>query len=126
MNGNGVDLSEFVQLEQSLQLPARRLESARLLLAENFVEFGSSGRVYTKAAVVDLFAHTATKDQGEPPEMLDFEARLITPDTVLVTYRSITCGAVLGPSARRSSIWQRVEGHWQMLFHQGTPISPTA
>ena len=122
MNGNGVDLSEFVQLERSLQAPATRLERAKLLLADGFVEFGSSGRVYTKVAVVDAFAGAAADDPGDAPEMLDFEARSIAPDTVLVTYRSVSGGADLGHSARRCSIWQRVEGRWQMLFHQGTPI----
>ena len=124
MNGNGVDLREFVQLERSLQAPAIRLENARQLLAESFVEFGSSGRAYTKPDVVEAFAQAAAEDRGDLPEMLDFAARSLAPDTVLVTYRSIS--GEPGRSVRRSSIWQRVEGHWQMLFHQGTPIPPAA
>jgi len=26
----------------------------------------------------------------------------------------------------RSSIWQRIDGRWQMIFHQGTVTAPPA
>jgi hypothetical protein len=42
----------------------------------------------------------------------DFATRELAPDVVLVTYKTA--------SALRSSIWKRIGGKWQMIFHQGT------
>lgn len=122
MKVGGLDVSEFVRLERSLQGYATRLDSARMLLAESFVEFGASGRVYTKAAVLEAFTAAAADNQVELPEMLDFDANLLAPGTVLVTYRSVSTPPASPRSSRRSSIWQQRGGSWQMLFHQATPI----
>ena len=43
------------------------------------------------------------------------------PDVVLLTYR---LDGVERPSLR-SSVWVRAEGRWVLLFHQGTPTSPS-
>lgn len=126
MKANGLDVGEFVRLERSLQAYATRLDNARLLLAESFVEFGASGRVYTKAAVLEAFTNAAADNQVELPEMLDFDANLLAPGTVLVTYRSVSTTSESRRSSRRSSIWQQRGGRWQMLFHQATPIPPAA
>jgi len=88
------------------------------LLADEFVEFASTGEVFDKPAILEALA--AEAKAGVPPRALeDLRVQALSPDAVLVTYRSRT----RGKSALRSSIWKRIGGRWQMLFHQGT-ISP--
>jgi glyoxylase I family protein len=115
------DLAAHLEaLERELLTPDAR-KSARVdeLLADDFVEFGSSGRVYTKAAIVAAL-------RGEIPTTLtaaDFQLRMLGPDVALLTYRTRRHGE---PDfhALRSSIWRRDGGSWRMAFHQGTPTTP--
>jgi hypothetical protein len=61
----------------------------------------------------------------EPPAqrfLTHFKTLVLAPGVVLVTYRA---GREHGSEASseaslRSSIWKRIDGRWQMLFHQGT------
>jgi hypothetical protein len=108
------------QLEERLLHPAVRhsLETLNALLADNFIEFGSSGRIYNKAQVIESL-------QQETPiqrTLTDFKALILAEGVVLVTYRVVEQGE---PGTRpvhslRSSIWKWIDGRWQMLFHQGT------
>ena len=90
------------------------------LLAEEFCEFGSSGRVWTRDAILDLLA-------GESPQVApkveDFATQEIAPQAMLVTYRAVRkeeSGAQ--QSSLRNSIWIRRDDRWQILFHQGTKV----
>ena len=105
------DTAYFFELETSLHKPSA--ESASRLLADAFIEFGSSGRVWNKASVMESMR---SKEVDQPITVEDFAARELAPDVVLVTYLSKKdAGFQL-----RSSIWKRHEGNWQMIFHQGT------
>ena len=86
------------------------------LLADEFVEIGSSGRIFDKRKIMEELAGERLQ---EKILIRDFEARGLAGDLALVTYKS-SCG---GRQALRSSIWKRTEGRWQMVFHQGTPAS---
>jgi hypothetical protein len=88
------------------------------LLAEEFSEFGSSGRVWTRDSTLDLLAGESPQPA---PDVEDFAARQIAADTVLVTYRTVPKGDGF-ESSLRSSIWIRRGERWQILFHQGTKI----
>jgi len=105
------DTAYFFELETSLH--KRSVESASRLLAEAFIEFGSSGRVWNKDSIVEGMRREQA-DQSITVE--DFAARELAPDVVLVTYISKKDAG----SALRSSIWKHHEGKWQMIFHQGT------
>ncbi|WP_226939097.1 DUF4440 domain-containing protein [Janthinobacterium sp. FT14W] len=109
-------------LEAALQSQAVRADSARLaaLLADEFVEFGSSGNLWTRAATLaDLPAEDFC-----PRSISDFQARLLSDDVAFVTYRSqrLASTALAASASLRSSLWKRRDGRWQMVFHQGTPI----
>ena len=89
------------------------------LLADDFVEFGASGRMFNRDQVVESL-------RDEPPaerELTNFRTRDLAPGVVLVTYRVARRGAPGGTpeSSLRSSIWKLSDGKWRMLFHQGTP-----
>jgi hypothetical protein len=117
-------------LEERLLDPAIRNDAAQLdaLLADDFREFGSSGRCYTKA---DIIAHLS----DEPPDafslsLSDFAVQLLAPTISLATYRSTRRDRATGETthALRCSLWALENDTWQMRFHQGTriPASPTS
>ena len=107
--------------EQSLLDPATRRNRNRVLdlLAEDFVEFGASGRVWTRDQIVELLA---TEDFS-PPAMEAFQCRILAPTVALVTYRTVRTDAQSGRHVSlRSSVWMEQEGEWKVRFHQGTPV----
>lgn len=130
MPDSGIDIEFFRRLEQSLHRPEIRgsRDAVSALLAEDFREFGSSGRVYEKAIVVEALAQEAPAAHLPPPVILDFAVQALAPNVVLVTYRSVrpSHGDDAERAVLRSSIWQQVGGSWLMLFHQGTPVPPQA
>jgi glyoxylase I family protein len=125
-NGRGADRtwSQLRKLEQSLLDVAVRRDEVRLrqLLAEDFMEFGSSGRVWTRKSIIDMLA---AETNFQPPEIEEFQCSLIGEKTALVTYRTVRVDAPTGErmASLRSSIWVRRDGEWRMRFHQGTRTS---
>ena len=115
---HGPLLEELTALEQRLHDPAIRRNPAQIacLLADEFREFGKSGRVYDKASLVQTLADERPSPDEERIEAAGFALLPVSADAALLTYRS-TCA---GTSALRSSLWIYRDGRWQMLFHQGT------
>ncbi|MBB5330207.1 DUF4440 domain-containing protein [Tunturiibacter gelidoferens] len=114
------------QLEERLVDPAVRRNPALVapLLADDFLEFGASGRVFDKASILEDLQNEATR----PASFLtDFAIRELSPTIILATYRATRLNADGEPigQSRRSSIWAHVNGQWQITFHQGTPIPPS-
>ncbi|WP_158945025.1 DUF4440 domain-containing protein [Granulicella sp. S190] len=115
------------QLEERLLDPAVRRdpELVSALLTDDFVEFGSSGRVFDKTAILEDL-------QNEPPRLpsllSDFSTREISPNAILATWKATRrdlAGETIAQSWR-SSLWLHLDGRWQIAFHQGTPIPPPA
>ena len=129
---NREHLSEHLEnLENFLFDPVARRDTSAVssLLADEFREFGSSGRVYTK---LDIVAELAT-EQPVVITLTDFACQLIAPTIALVTYKSLSSHENRAPTqALRSSVWALRslprhfthtaddEAAWQMVFHQGT------
>lgn len=126
MSGNDVEF--FRSLEGALHRPdvRRSSQAVEALLADNFVEFGSSGGIYDKATVVEALAREPQGASSPLPDVLDFAVQVLGPDAVLVTYRSIrhAVGQTPARTVLRSSVWTQIGGNWQMLFHQGTVVPP--
>lgn len=103
-------------LEESLLVPHVR-KSAQLteLLAEDFIEFGSSGRVYTRADLVDVLQ----EEQPVTQTTSDFRVLLLAPNVALLTYR-IHRHTDPPVHTLRCSAWRMSDGRWQMVFHQAT------
>jgi glyoxylase I family protein len=108
--------AELKELEEQLLLPDVR-KSPRLveLLADEFIEFGSSGRVYTKDDLVAVLQAETRVVQTTS----DFWVTTLAPDVALLTYR-IRRLSQPPVDTLRSSIWRRSAGKWRMVFHQGT------
>ncbi|HVV72022.1 MAG TPA: DUF4440 domain-containing protein [Verrucomicrobiae bacterium] len=112
------------QLEESIARPEVRHSPELLasLLADDFREFGSSGRVFNKRQIMDAL-------QGQPNLEIfldEFQAQRLAPDLALVTYLGRCKRPDSDKTSRslRSSIWRNRNGQWQIVFHQGTPSSP--
>ena len=94
------------------------------LLADDFREFGSSGRVFDKGQIIEALQ----KEQpGLSIQLEDFQAITLAEDVVLLTYRGTCKGANSDKVSRslRTSIWRRLNGQWQVVFHQGTVVPVT-
>ena len=109
-------------LEEELLEPDVRKTATRVdaLLADEFIEFGSSGRVFDKQAIID----TLRSESPVRASLTDFKALPLGPDVVLTTYRAVRYDA-LGEQpihSLRSSVWRLLDGRWQIVFHQGTRI----
>jgi hypothetical protein len=113
--------AHLFHLERQLLDPSTRRDPIALtsLLAENFREFGSSGRIHTRQQIIDALA-------AESPRTITINDPLceqIAEDIALLTYRSTRKIPLETAShALRSSLWIYRDNRWQMLFHQGTPI----
>jgi hypothetical protein len=106
--------------EEALLDPAVRQDHAHVeqLLAEDFLEFGSSGRVWTRDQIIRLLAD----ETHMPVQMEDFVCTMLAPEVALITYRAVRTDANSGDqsSSLRSSIWTKKNGTWRVRFHQGT------
>ena len=112
-------MHELEQLEHSLWDTTTRFDrnAMETLFADDFFEFGRSGRRYTRSEM--LF---------DEKDRLPIRATLhnltythLNDDLVLVTYQSQVGEAGAQEWANRSSIWDKRSGKWQLRFHQGTP-----
>jgi hypothetical protein len=119
---NEVVNQELRVLEERFAMPAAESrESLAALLAEDFREYGSSGRVYGAAETLQ-----AISADGFKPRLVfeNFQAVPVAPDMMLVTYMS---RSVSGPGwkrpAPRSSLWRWRDDRWQLVFHQGTRLA---
>jgi hypothetical protein len=122
MQANPLLEDHLRQLEERLlQTNVRKsAEEVSELLASEFIEFGSSGRIFDKQQIIASLQMESTVRRS----LVDFKTWILAPAVVLVTYRAIRQGA---PGEQpiyslRSSIWRLIDGRWQMVFHQGTPL----
>jgi hypothetical protein len=94
----------------------RSVDQVGALLAEEFVEFGSSGRVFDKRRIIEALQQEQELPTDRPPATLkDFSARELASDVVLVTYRIVRAASEQSEEAStlRSSIWKSIGGKWQ-------------
>ncbi len=90
--------------------------------APDFWEVGASGAIYDRETVwTVLEARYADPDRAssDPWETSEFECRRIAPDTYLLTYTLRQNARV----TRRLTVWQRHDGPWRILYHQGTMVA---
>lgn len=113
---------ELLALEEQLLKPEVRSSpgSVAPMLSDKFAEFGSSGHVWDKEEVIrELQQNPAMR-----ASLTHFKAMGLALDIVLATYRITILAPPNEPQIQslRSSIWQRIDGRWQLVFHQATPI----
>ena len=102
---------ELSHLDPDIRHSVKKLEN---LLADEFIEIGSSGKIYHKNDILKWLPL-------ESPRQFvveDFSIIILSEDIVLTTYK-LTSEAV---SSLRSSLWKFNGNEWKMVFHQGTKI----
>ncbi len=110
------DLEAFVLTLENSLLDERMRKSGQLaeLLADDFVEIGSSGDTYTKQQVIAALNTEAPRNI----KASEFRARELFPGNVLVSYRARQDNV----QTLRTSLWQLRAARWQLVFHQGTIV----
>jgi len=108
--------AELRGYEERILDPAVRADPAqvRALLAPEFIEFGASGRVFDRDAIL---AALAAEGPREARQARGFKVRLLAPGAALTTWRVKRDDGI---ETLRSSVWQQQAGRWLMVFHQGT------
>lgn len=110
---------QILQFEEKLIHPSTRRSSKELaqLIADNFIEFGSSGKVYTKQQVIEAL----DKEMPDKITIENFTCTELSMEIALVTYHS-TRHKQDGDKifCLRSSVWKLFDDGWKIIFHQGT------
>jgi hypothetical protein len=123
-SGPHATAAQLRKLEESLLDTAVRRDRKKMrsMLAENFLEFGSSGRIWNRNSIIELLSQETA---FVPPAIEDFRCAFLTDDVTLVTYRTVRTDPETGEvlASLRSSIWKNESGTWRMRFHQGTRTS---
>ncbi|MBN3886684.1 MAG: DUF4440 domain-containing protein [Nostoc sp.] len=122
MKADYLEESLFREFEEHLLQPDVRKSAKDImdLLADEFIEFGSSGHVFDKQQIIKSL-------QNEPIEPLtrrsitEFKTLVLATGVVLVTYRLVRhISGEQSVHSLRSSIWKLNNHRWKMIFHQGT------
>ncbi|NEU28189.1 DUF4440 domain-containing protein [Paenibacillus polymyxa] len=109
---------EDIILNLEKQLMHVQREDFERLLADDYLEYGSSGKKYDKSMQLSFLIGKSPLDYI-PFVITDFNIRLLSSNIVHATYCTESIDA--GNKSLRSSIWKLNEGQWQLVFHQGTP-----
>jgi len=117
-------VQHILYLEQSLLSPSVRRDRDRVaaLLADDFLEFGTTGKIWTRDQALESLGKE--EPASATPTVEDLKCTFISETVVLVTYTTQRTNTVTGKSAvtLRSSLWSMRMGFWQLRFHQGTPV----
>ncbi len=109
------------ELELELLNSKTRRSPERLseLLSDDFFEFTQSGLVVTKKDIIDILP----KCPEEKFIVSNYIEKCLSDNLILVHY--IINREILESGEKRctlcSSIWQKKNNNWQMIFFQGTP-----
>ena len=110
------DILTVIDQEKELLSDKGRNDKARVraLLHAEFTEFGPSGRIWTRPRLLAEIKPLPLRLGFEP-----IRAQKLADDVILLRWRATSPSA----SWLRSSVWQRVDGRWQLLFAQGSPVT---
>ena len=104
----------LLERELALLSPETRAseESLGELLADDFVEFGSSGRTFSKSSIVKLLIDS---ESTEVFEIQDFRLLVSDEQMALAVYSCLARGpsGELLRTSNRSSLWVSRAGRWQ-------------
>jgi hypothetical protein len=120
-------LDELRPLEPIFHTPEFGLEPADFerRTAPDYWEVGASGRRYGRDFILQTLAdsppvNAATARWRASGHALRQLSTTPGAETYLLTYSLRQADRL----TRRSTLWQRTPTGWQILYHQGTPVSP--
>ena len=98
----------------------RAREEMELSVAPDYWEVGASGRRYSREYIWRMLEERLPVDAVEAGwKWHGFGLRRLGEETYLLTY-TLEQGERV---TRRSTIWERLDGGWRILFHQGTVVA---
>ncbi|WP_298772305.1 DUF4440 domain-containing protein [uncultured Shewanella sp.] len=111
----------IIELEQACIQTSIRSSRAALeeLLDDDFIEIPSTGIPYGKSDALNRIPDEMSPEFTQQ----DYAITMLASNVVLLTYRATIkkFGKSEMAYSMRSSIWRFNDGHWRMVFHQGTP-----
>ncbi len=115
------DRAALLALEETLWRAETRFDPVLMdqTYSSDFLEFGRSGRRYERAEM--LFNPDQMAEIRAVLPLPDYSVAMVAADVVLATYTSEVRYGDEVEVGRRSSLWVREGGRWQLRFHQGTP-----
>jgi hypothetical protein len=122
-------LDELIQREPIFHRPelgTTRADFERMTHPD-FWEIGASGRLYSRAYVLDELEKRHSQPHHSQPhndvwETSHFHCRQLAPDIFLLTYTLLQDNK---RKTRRTTLWQHSAEGWRILFHQGTIVQST-
>ena len=85
------------------------------MTAEDFWEIGASGRIYTRADVLDLLEERHRIPQREDLQPSEFRIQRLSEDTYTLHYTLLQGER----KTRRTTVWKRAEDKWQWCSTRG-------
>jgi hypothetical protein len=113
---------QLMDLEERLLVPGIRHSQDSLgeLLDPDFIEFGSTGKIYDKTGIIEALLTQCPVSIS----LSDFQVALLAPGIALATYKAVyILNDNISKYSLRSSIWKKSDNIWRLLFHQGTPAN---
>lgn len=89
------------------------------MTAEDFWETGASGRIYSRQFVLGVLEKRFSVPHEDVWETGGFACRRLAPDVYALTYTLLQDRTRL---TRRCTIWQKTDGGWKAVYHQGTIV----
>jgi hypothetical protein len=121
-------MSDDVTLEACLEREAVFIDPAMAatrsafedFLAPDFMEAGASGRVYSREEALGAAAASSVLDGPSQDgwSTRDELLRQLGRDAYVLTYTLEQRDRI----TRRATIWERVDGRWRVVHHQGTLV----
>jgi hypothetical protein len=106
-----------LELEMINNDSKRNIDKLNAIIADEFIEFASSGNIYTKSNILEILPKT----ENLQINIYDFRIMELNDGIILATYKTekVCENPVI---AIRSSIWKNFSGYWKIIFHQGTNL----
>ncbi|MCE1164218.1 MAG: nuclear transport factor 2 family protein [Bacteroidetes bacterium] len=110
---------EILKLETELLDVEKRkdVDFLRMVIADDFIEKGSSGKIYDKEETIKSLILSAESGHFEY-EITDFEIIEKPGGSVTALYRININGNV----TLRKSVWKKSGTSWRIHSHEGTPL----
>jgi hypothetical protein len=116
------NLKEIIyKLETDLLKPEIRSSIEKLgdLLADDFIEYGSSGLIYDK----DTILKRLPKEIPPSYFLYDFEIFVLSGNIIQTRFKTDKINLDNTKTVSlRNSLWRKNGDIWQIFFHQGTPV----
>jgi hypothetical protein len=109
---------EILSLEEKIIDPETSKTPSILegIISDDFLEFGSSGRKFTKQTVIAALSMPS----NAKIEISDLKIKYLADNVVIATYIATKISDDGKSLSLRSSIWIFKDSRWQIVFHQGT------